>query len=132
LEIIIIELPELPRQDDGTPIWPWAQLFKARTEKEFNMLERNAVVAETVAKIMEFSNDEIAQMQYEYELRAELDYNMHIEDALEEGELRGLLKGEQKGKIEAARAMLDKGYPIEDIADITKLSVEKINSLKNS
>jgi predicted transposase/invertase (TIGR01784 family) len=128
LEIIIIELPELPRQDDGTPIWPWAQLFKAKTEKEFNMLERNAVVAETVAKIMEFSNDEIAQMQYMYELRAELDYNMHIEDALEEGELKGKIEG----KIEAARAMLDKGYPIEDIADITKLSVEEIISLKNS
>jgi predicted transposase/invertase (TIGR01784 family) len=123
LEIIIIELPELPRQDDGTPIWPWAQLFKAKTEKEFNMLERNAVVAETVAKIMEFSNDEIAQMQYMYELRAELDYNMHIEDAREEGIV--------EGKIEDARAMLNKGYPIEDIADITKLSIEEINSLKN-
>jgi predicted transposase/invertase (TIGR01784 family) len=88
------------------------------------MLERNTVVAETVAKIMEFSKDEIAQMQYLYELRAELDYNMHIEDALEEGE--------RKGKIEDARAMLKKGYPIEDIADITKLSVEEIISLKNS
>jgi 1,2-phenylacetyl-CoA epoxidase catalytic subunit len=84
------------------------------------MLKNNAVVAETALKIMEFSKDEIAQMQYLYELRAELDYNMHIEDAIEEGLLR------------TAQAMLNKGYPIEDIADITKLSVEKINSLKNS
>jgi predicted transposase/invertase (TIGR01784 family) len=136
LEIIIMELPELPKQDDGTPVWSWAQLFKAKTKKEFNMLERNTVVAETVAKIMEFSKDEIAQMQYDYELRAELDYNMHIEDALEEGErkgkIEGRVEGKIEGKIEAARAMLKKGYPIEDIADITKLSVEEIISLKTA
>jgi predicted transposase/invertase (TIGR01784 family) len=90
------------------------------------MLERNAVVAETVAKIMEFSNDEIAQMQYEYELRAELDYNMHIEDALEEGELRGLLKG----KLDDARAMLADGLPFDKVIKYTGLSIADLESLK--
>jgi predicted transposase/invertase (TIGR01784 family) len=122
LEIIIMELPELPSKDDGTPVWPWATLFKAETEEEFNMLENNTVVAETVAKIMEFSKDEIAQMQYEYELRAELDYNMHIEDALEEGE--------RKGKIEAARAMLADGIPLDMVLKYTGLSVTDLESLK--
>jgi predicted transposase/invertase (TIGR01784 family) len=118
LEIIIIELPELPSFDDGTPVWPWAQLFKAKTEKEFDMLKNNAVVAETALKIMEFSKDEIAQMQYEYELRAELDYNMHIEDAREEG------------KLDVARAMLADGIPLDKVIKYTGLSVADLEPLK--
>jgi predicted transposase/invertase (TIGR01784 family) len=94
------------------------------------MLENNTVVAETVAKIMEFSKDEIAQMQYLYELRAELDYNMHIEDALEEGELKGRIEGKIEGKIEAARAMLADGIPLDMVLKYTGLSVADLESLK--
>jgi predicted transposase/invertase (TIGR01784 family) len=95
--------------------------LSAKTKKEFNMLEGNTVVAETVAKIMEFSKDEIAQMQYLYELRAELDYNMHIEDAREEGIL--------EGKIEVARAMLADGMPLDMVLKYTGLSVADLESL---
>jgi predicted transposase/invertase (TIGR01784 family) len=123
LEIIIIELSELPKFDDGTSVWPWATLFKAETEEEFNMLERNTAVAGTVAKIMEFSKDEIAQMQYEYELRAELDYNMHIEDAREEGRV-----GE---RAEVAQRLFELGLPLDIISKSTGLSAGELERLRS-
>jgi hypothetical protein len=42
----------------------------------------------------------------------------------------GMECGMERGKLDDARAMLRKGYPIEDIIDITELSFEEINRLK--
>jgi predicted transposase/invertase (TIGR01784 family) len=43
-----------------------------------------------------------------------------------EGRVEGLEEGEAKERINNARKMKDKGYPIEDIAEITGLSSEEI------
>jgi len=40
------------------------------------------------------------------------------------------LKGELKGKLEAAKAMLNENFPIESIIRITKLSREQIEAIK--
>jgi predicted transposase/invertase (TIGR01784 family) len=40
--------------------------------------------------------------------------------------------GRQEGRLEDARAMFKKGYSVEDIIDITKLSFEEIDRLKNN
>ena len=55
-----------------------------------------------------------------------------------EGKMEGLLEGEQKGKmegflegkLEAARKMLKKHIPINDIVEITGLSIEDISKLQ--
>jgi hypothetical protein len=36
--IITIELPKVPKEDDGTVLWPWVQYLRCRTEEEFDML----------------------------------------------------------------------------------------------
>ena len=41
----------------------------------------------------------------------------------------GISKGENKKSIEIAKNMLKKNMPIEDISDITGLSIEEINKL---
>ena len=46
-----------------------------------------------------------------------------------EGRAEGLEEGEAKERIKNARKMKDKGYPIEDIAEITGLSSEEIAAL---
>ena len=46
-----------------------------------------------------------------------------------EGREEGLAEGEYNKAMESARKMKAKGYPIADIADITGLSVEEIDSL---
>jgi predicted transposase/invertase (TIGR01784 family) len=37
-EVIILELPKVPEEDDGSGLWPWLQYFKCRTEEELSML----------------------------------------------------------------------------------------------
>ena len=41
----------------------------------------------------------------------------------------GIEKGIEKEKLEAARRMKSKNYPLEDIADITGLSTKEIEAL---
>jgi predicted transposase/invertase (TIGR01784 family) len=47
------------------------------------------------------------------------------------GKTEGKTEGIALGRLEAARAMLKKGYSIQDIIDITQLSFEEINNLRN-
>jgi hypothetical protein len=39
-EIIILELPKVPEEDDGNRLWPWLKYFKCRTEEELSMLAK--------------------------------------------------------------------------------------------
>ena len=51
------------------------------------------------------------------------------EEGLAEGLAEGIEKGQKKEKINNARRMLEKGYPIEDIAEITELTEEEIKNI---
>jgi predicted transposase/invertase (TIGR01784 family) len=56
------------------------------------------------------------------------------EDIEKRGEKRGMKLGEERGiklgeKREAARRMKARGYPVEDIVDITGLSAEEVEKL---
>ncbi len=57
------------------------------------------------------------------------------EEAMEKGREEGIEKGREegveKGKLEVAKRLLDKNFTLEDISEITELSVEKIKSLKS-
>ena len=55
-------------------------------------------------------------------------YNLH-QKGLEEGEKKGKEEGKKEKSIEIAKNMLKKGYKIEDIAEISGLSIEEINLL---
>ena len=48
---------------------------------------------------------------------------------LEKGFKQGIEQGISQNQEENARCMLKKGYPLEDIAEITGLSLESIHSL---
>ncbi|XVN41706.1 MAG: hypothetical protein RCO49_04265 [Rickettsia endosymbiont of Argas persicus] len=54
----------------------------------------------------------------------------YIVSAEEKGMQIGIEKGELTKSIQIARKMLAKKRPIEEIHDITELSIEKINQLK--
>ena len=65
--------------------------------------------------------------------------NLKIENSLkrqyrEEARAEGLAEGREEGReeqnLENARKMLEKRIPLKDISDITGLSIEKINALK--
>jgi len=52
-----------------------------------------------------------------------------LKEGKEEGLKEGLKEGERKKQLETAHKMLQKGFPLEDIAEITSLSSDEIQSL---
>nr|AXS01284.1 transposase [uncultured bacterium] len=51
------------------------------------------------------------------------------EEGREEGKAEGLAQGKAEATIENAKKMKNKGYPAKDIAEITGLSIEEVESL---
>ncbi len=75
------------------------------------------------AEIASYSDAEYTQ--YEESLKYYRDLNNSIDTAFDEGKI----EGEIEGKIETAKKMKRKGYPIDDIADVTGLSTIEIEAL---
>ncbi len=71
------------------------------------------------AEIASYSDAEYTQ--YEESLKYYRDLNNSIDTAFDEGKI--------EGKIETAKKMKRKGYPIDDIADVTGLSTIEIEAL---
>ena len=56
---------------------------------------------------------------------------MTLEEKLNEFKAEGIAEGEKKTRIETATKMLQKGkYSISEIAELTQLSLEEIEKLK--
>ncbi len=75
------------------------------------------------AEIAKFSPEE--RQDYEESVKIYRD----LKNSLDTAEWKGEKKGIQKEKIDTALRMKAKGYAVEDIADITKLSIEDIEIL---
>jgi predicted transposase/invertase (TIGR01784 family) len=53
-----------------------------------------------------------------------------IHEAQEKGIEEGIEKGVEKGKLDTAKKMLSKNYPLEEIAEVTGLSLEEIKKIQ--
>ena len=81
--------------------------------------------------------DHLAVLDFAKQEGLELGMRQGMVKGIEQGMAKGIAKGIEQGKNEGemnerlknARRMKTKGYPIDDIADITGLSAEEINSL---
>ncbi len=85
---------------------------------------KNIKKAYTVLEIL--SKDEKARMAYEAreaEVRDQL-------TRLKTAEEKGMEKGIEKEKIQTAKAAIGRGLPTDIIADITGLTIEKIEALQ--
>ena len=78
-----------------------------------------------MAEIAKFTPDEVRT--YEDSLKVYRDLKNSIDTAREEGEHKGKLEG----IIEIARNLINKGFNISDIVEITGLSIIEIEKLKN-
>ena len=67
-----------------------------------------------------------------FEIRYKSGVAMARKEAKQEGRLEGRLEGKEENQREVAINMLEKGLPLELIADCVKLSVEEIKALKNN
>jgi predicted transposase/invertase (TIGR01784 family) len=68
-EVIILELPKVPEEDDGSSLWPRLQYFKCRTEGELSMLVKKHPEMERVVqqyrRISPLRRIRIALFEYE-------------------------------------------------------------------
>lgn len=76
---------------------------------------------------MQMSKEE--QIAYDRHLNAIMIQNDVISTAQKEGRAEGRAEGEMSKAIAVARKMLSKGFPVEEIADMTGLTEKEINSL---
>jgi len=107
----------------------WLAYFKYEGRREEIMqvvIGNNSVFAKAHERFKNFTkNDELVEL-YEARQKWQMDKDTEIGYAG--------IKGRQEGKLEerygAAKKMLGKGYPTDDIIDITGLSEEEIQKLK--
>jgi predicted transposase/invertase (TIGR01784 family) len=105
---------------DKTPVYLRKPIF----EKLFNIAEYSNLTKEE--KTMYDSS-----LKYKWDNKNVLDYAK--EEGIQEGIERGIERGIEKGKLEEAMeialTLKKMGFSVEDIANITRLSVEEINKL---
>ena len=77
--------------------------------------------------------DHLAVLDFAKQEGLELGMRQGRAEGIEQGMAKGIEQGKNEGemneRLKNARRMKTKGYPIDDIADITGLSTEEINSL---
>jgi predicted transposase/invertase (TIGR01784 family) len=119
LEVHSLELPKLPRDADGTPLYDWARFIAAETEEELDMLaERNQTISRAVVKLRELSADELARDLYERREKQRRDENMRERWAVKQRE------------FEFAKSLMRVGDPIDKIIDVTGLTRDEIEGLR--
>ena len=88
--------------------------------------EEDPAIAQAKKAMEEMAADPRAKEIYEQRLKAIMDKNSDLYEA----EMKGMAEGETKGKLEAAKNALRKGFSIEDIVEITGLPLETIQKIK--
>lgn len=79
--------------------------------------------------LKKFNKEEDMYMEELIErMKADLEYRRIT--AENQGVIKGILEGREKGRIDIAKRMLERNMLVEDISDITGLSIEEINELK--
>ena len=133
---IFIEFPLFNKTEKEceTPLDYW--LYNLKHMEKLESLEFKGQKAlfqrlEELARIVNMNKKE--RDEYEACLKVYRDnyntWNYMKEQALKEGKEEGLAEGRNIERQSNARKMLDKGYPIEDIVEITGLTIDEIKGL---
>lgn len=86
---------------------------------------------EELASRGNMSKEERAQYDYEWKIYNDYlnTFNSAEKKAAEKGRAEGHAERRAEEKLENARRMKSKGYPLDDIVDITGLTIEEIEKL---
>ena len=137
IEWWFIELPKFRKmhKNINSKIDQWL-LFIDDEEKELVKMaeEKNQTLQKAREKMNYLTGDAAVRRLAELREIWELDYNSDINYAKEKGLKSGLKRGRKEGKkensIEIARKLLKLQMPIEQISEITNLTEEEINDIK--
>ena len=94
------------------------------------LAEQDKYIDKAYRRLEEMSADEQKRWEYEQRQKAIRDQRHMLASGRREGLREGEKIGEERGKLEMAQKMLDRGRDtLEEIAEITDLSLEKIQKL---
>ena len=132
LEIIIIELPKVKQAFLEKPeslLYQWMMfLLNPESEEVSQIMNENEDIKNTVYTLEEISEDEYNRRLAELREKA-------IRDELTQynsGVRAGIKQGLEQAKIQLAKKMLAKKMNINEISEITELSMEEIKKLQVS
>ncbi len=127
LTYVFIELGKFKKNDFKDDTDEWLHLLKyASQEQEPPKEIKNEIVLSAYASLEQYKWTDQEHDDY---FRAEMAIQQEI-DKFEEKFNAGMEKGIEKGKIEIIKKMLTKKIPIEEIHEMTGISIEEIKKLK--
>ena len=154
VESYIIELLKLPKKSDGTLLYYWLKFLISTKKEEFEMLkEKDPNIKSAVLLLEELSEDDEIRRLAEIEDMARRDEYDRIRTASRKGEEKGFRKGRKegieigeakgiivgrqegeavgilKGKLDTAASLLKIGMTVEQVAELSKLTVDQIREL---
>lgn len=120
LEMHILELPKLPpEQKSETDLMQWMRFLNGKRREDFEkMAKKNSCFEEAYKELDKLSADEKKRLEYEARQKAIRDRDILIKT------------GENRGRKEIILSMIEVGLPLEQIAEITKETLETIQELK--
>ena len=114
----------------------WLTVLAARTFTELYELVSQLLKTDEVKRFMEvvedMCKDEFVLHEWQQDKMEELVKHKEIENATNEGKAIGIDEGKAEGKIEVAKNLLKKNMNLEDISEVTGLSLKQINEIKES
>ena len=123
LEIHIIELEKLENMNEKDKrLAHWCKFIKSPEKVEDSIMNENGDIKKAKEELDKMSQDENERRLAEIRERAIL-----FENTLRNN---GYKKGREESKLEIAKNMLNKNYTIEQIHEVTGLTIEKIKELK--
>jgi predicted transposase/invertase (TIGR01784 family) len=129
IEVNTLELVKLPQETDDTPLFNWMRFLRAERKEEFDVVARTSPqIAKAVGILMELSEDERTRMLYEAREKERRDIVAYKKGAREEGRE----EGRRDMAYQKALSALKDGLPIEVMAKITGLTLEEVNTLRES
>ena len=115
-----MELPKLPpEQKSETDLMQWMRFLNGKRREDFEkMAKKNSCFEEAYKELDKLSADEKKRLEYEARQKAIRDRDILIKT------------GENRGRKEIILSMIEAGLPLEQIAEITKETLETIQELK--
>lgn len=120
MEMHILELPKLPpEQKSETDLMQWMRFLNGKRREDFEkMAKKNSCFEEAYKELDKLSADEKKRLEYEARQKAIRDRDILIKT------------GDNRGRKEIILSMIEAGLPLEQIAEITKETLETIQELK--
>ena len=101
------------------------------SEEVKEIMEKNEDVKKAVVTVRKMSEDEKMEKLAELRLKAIMDEEAIYDTGVNDGIEKGIKKGKNAKTVEIAKKLLDKNMSIEEIIDITGITKEKIEDIKN-